>query len=334
MARDWQKVLAPFYGKRCSISPRVPFCAHFEPYIFDEKNSPDAESMFESIIGRWKIVEEELGKGREELVMFGANSPEGEEPLCMVDGLLFYDRETGETYVYEEASFTALDRKHNLARLKFKVAKEQSVSRDPPRSAAQLDTHEEAFIAALSAEKYDAALKLLGSRKIGKNAIEQRMQGRVAGLDTDGQFTCLHWACFGTDDKKETTTMTKLVARLLELGADTEVTTPLGETPLMIALGHMRWSIAEVLLERGANPLAVDLRGLSVLHWCCSRGHLAAIEAVRIAERLLERGADITLKSKKPHSAFDIQKGETPLMIAERCRHKQLVKLLKAWGKR
>jgi hypothetical protein len=113
---DWRKLLAPFYGKTCDIQWKSgQGAAHrlndHEVYLFDaEKETDRVEELVTGIIGDWDVVKEELGKGEEELVMFATESDEDEDAgTSMVEMIFFYDRNTGETYYYEEGSFYVLN---------------------------------------------------------------------------------------------------------------------------------------------------------------------------------------------------------------------------------
>jgi hypothetical protein len=123
---DWRKHLAPFYGKTCDIkweSGRG--AAHrlndHEVYLFDAEKEPDrVEELVTGIIGDWDVLREELGKGEEELVMFATESDEDEdEGTSMVEMIFFYDRNTGETYYYEEGSFYVLNAGPKLSPLRL-----------------------------------------------------------------------------------------------------------------------------------------------------------------------------------------------------------------------
>ena len=123
---DWRKLLAPFYGKTCDITwESGRGAAHrlndHEVYLFDaEKEADRVEELVMGIIGDWDVVKEELGKGEEELVMFATEEDEDEdEGTSMVEMIFFYDRNTGETYYYEEGSYYTLNAEPELPALRL-----------------------------------------------------------------------------------------------------------------------------------------------------------------------------------------------------------------------
>lgn len=54
------------------------------------------------------------------------------------------------------------------------------------------------------------------------------------------------------------------VRRVLESGANIEELLFMDATPVVYAAGGQGWDIVLFLLERGANPAAIDLRGFTV----------------------------------------------------------------------
>jgi ankyrin repeat protein len=83
------------------------------------------------------------------------------------------------------------------------------------------------------------------------------------------------------------------------------------------------------LLERGADPLAIDQKGISVLHWACGRPGTGPAPSKVVAE-LLRRGADPLLKAGKSSSPYWITKGDTPSKLAEASGDRARKKLLAA----
>lgn len=114
MGKNWQKHLVPFYGKECKLSwdyksgTRIIDKEIEAIYVFDaEAEAENVNILFENVIGDWATVEEVIGKGGEDLVMFATQTYD-DDPFSMVEMIFFYDRTTGETYLYEEGSYDAL----------------------------------------------------------------------------------------------------------------------------------------------------------------------------------------------------------------------------------
>ena len=106
---------------------------------------------------------------------------------------------------------------------------------------------------------------------------------------------------------------------LLEFGADVQVEDAGGHTPLYrVANGWGReeegLAALELLIEHGANVNQSDgFGGMTPLHMSARRG------TTRVAEALLDAGADIEARDKK---------GETPLRRAVNCGQERMVCLL------
>jgi hypothetical protein len=116
--QDWKNFLAPHYGQKRRITwQRGTGAAHraieLDVYVFDAAEEADAvEGLVDSIIGDWEVVEDAIGKGADDLVMFATESDgedddgeENDDPFAMVDVILFYDKATGEVYYYEEGDY-------------------------------------------------------------------------------------------------------------------------------------------------------------------------------------------------------------------------------------
>ena len=70
-----------------------------------------------------------------------------------------------------------------------------------------------------------------------------------------------------------------------------EITNETGETALHTAVDNIRFRIAQLLLEKGANVNAKDKTGNTPLHYAVTRGHTP------IARLLIENGADLTAEN-------------------------------------
>ena len=87
-----------------------------------------------------------------------------------------------------------------------------------------------------------------------------------------------------------------------------------GRNALLVALGHDE-TIAQFLVDLGADVHSVDRHGLSALHWAACSGFRSS------CIKLLDKQLDINLHAKQ---------GATPLMVACSSRHKEIVDLFLA----
>ncbi|MDP2206143.1 MAG: ankyrin repeat domain-containing protein [Alphaproteobacteria bacterium] len=78
-----------------------------------------------------------------------------------------------------------------------------------------------------------------------------------------------------------------LIPLLIDHGADVDVRTRSGRTPLMLATKHHSTDHADLLIARGANPKAADNDGLSVF------GHAVYHQRTEVARLMLDQGAEI-----------------------------------------
>jgi ankyrin repeat protein len=108
---------------------------------------------------------------------------------------------------------------------------------------------------------------------------------------------------------------TKTVLSLLQEGHDVNEGFPLvGTRPLMLAAAHGHAETARVLLDAGADVNAEDLTGWTALHAGAFKGDASTVSL------LLKRGA-------RPRAAHWFL--ESPLRIAEKLGHKDLLELLR-----
>lgn len=109
---------------------------------------------------------------------------------------------------------------------------------------------------------------------------------------------------------------TKTVLSLLQKGHDVNEGFPLvGTRPLMLAAAHGHAETVRALLDAGGDVNAEDLTGWTALHAGAFKGDAS------IVSLLLERGA----LQRPAHWFLD-----SPLGIAERLGHKDLLELLRA----
>jgi hypothetical protein len=117
MSDKWTRILAPFYGQRCTIEADIGYCGEtFQPDVFDAKKGKEfVQSYIDDVIGSWEDVENGFGTEPGELVMFAANFLDE-----FADAVLFFHQKTGKVYKYEEADFS--DTGLRLDKLGLKVA--------------------------------------------------------------------------------------------------------------------------------------------------------------------------------------------------------------------
>ena len=111
------------------------------------------------------------------------------------------------------------------------------------------------------------------------------------------------------------------VRALADAGADLNLADPDGTTPLIPAIVNAKFDTAVALLDKGANPNAVDNMGMSALTCGDRHAHAVAddgpsgtadassIDAVELARALLKKkGANPNLQLKRPiigrHTSF------------------------------
>lgn len=139
-----------------------------------------------------------------------------------------------------------------------------------------------------------------------------------------------------------------IVKFLLERKADPNVPNRQRVTPLLHAASSGSFLATEALLQSGADVKAADNMGENALHRAASGGHLDLIKL------LLERGLDVNgrdhqrqtplyqaaqqgrteavkfLLSRQANPAFTDVFGETALVIAEKRKHEDVARLLRA----
>lgn len=105
----------------------------------------------------------------------------------------------------------------------------------------------------------------------------------------------------------------EIVSLLLQHGADPNIVTRNGETPLLIASYQGNPGVVHLLLSAGARVDARESRyGFTALTTAAKEGH---VEVVRL---LLEAGADVNDKTD----------GRTALTFARQYKHPEVVRLL------
>ena len=124
--------------------------------------------------------------------------------------------------------------------------------------------------------------------------------------------TALHWATIARH--------TLIVRSLLEAGADPDLTTLGGYTPLQIAASNGDADIVNILIDHDANVHLFNNDGESAFTEAARKGHEA------IVELLLDNGVDVNVLS--PNGGRDY----SPLMCASAGGHARIVEILLARG--
>ncbi len=109
-----------------------------------------------------------------------------------------------------------------------------------------------------------------------------------------------------------------MVGLLIENGADVNHTDDLGNTALYMACLQGHVLTAEKLLDTGAAIDQADHRGITALHIAVQKGHIAVVKL------LCQRGASVQVTS--------IEGQQTPLMIATRKKHQEMIGILIQYG--
>ena len=109
-----------------------------------------------------------------------------------------------------------------------------------------------------------------------------------------------HWLKGGSILEFDAQFDTDLVRFLLDSGADVNLATRYGTTPLMCAIVSGQISVIYALLERGVNINAKTDDGYIALHYAaCVRGHYT-----EIVELLIKNGAGINAQTNEGYTAL------------------------------
>ena len=128
----------------------------------------------------------------------------------------------------------------------------------------------------------------------GVKEVVEKDQEKLKATEGEDGAKPLHWAVRHNRED--------MVKRLMELGANVEVSDKDGETPLLYACRDGHASMVRLLVDKfGANMAVTGLDGQTGLHRVADRGREGALEA------LISLGAEINARDAK---------GKTPLHLA------------------
>ena len=102
------------------------------------------------------------------------------------------------------------------------------------------------------------------------------------------------------------------VRLLLENGADANIPCDDGRSPKHIAASYGFFNVVRLLLDYGADVNIPDIDGYTPFHYAASQG-------CNLIELLIEKVSNVNLRTKR---------GRTPLYIAVKNQHEQIIKLL------
>ncbi|XP_067655241.1 ankyrin-1-like [Haliotis asinina] len=145
---------------------------------------------------------------------------------------------------------------------------------------------ETAFTQALEAERFNIAVRIMGSRAFNPNA--------------GNKFQRTPLFCAAKDGKYE------IAVALLNKGADINSADIRGVTPLGATGWYDRHQVAQLLIDRGADINQQDSSGETPLFRACAN------VSVKVSKVLLENGADKNLQTYESNSCPQF----TPLMAA------------------
>lgn len=129
------------------------------------------------------------------------------------------------------------------------------------------------FLEAVAERRMDDAIELVRS-----------FPGIASGVDSNGR-SALHLAAKAPRSEE-------LIGALLEAGADPDVRSPGGVTPLCMALRLERADNARLLLSAGSNPALATEGGDGPLHALLGASSIPLAERAELAEILVRAGGD------------------------------------------
>jgi ankyrin repeat protein len=147
----------------------------------------------------------------------------------------------------------------------------------------------------------------VGAAKQGRKEVVQLLLDRGADVNLTSTYGDTPLVEAAKQGRKE------VVQLLLDRGADVNLTPKYGDTPLVGAAKQGRKEVVQLLLDRGANMNLTSTFGDTPLVEAAKQGHKGVVQL------LLDRGADVNL-------AFGCK--NTPLVEATKQGHKGVVRLL------
>ena len=143
--------------------------------------------------------------------------------------------------------------------------------------------------------------------------------GADANAETEGGLKVLHQVSFGPYECQEDGL--RVAELLLEHGAEVDTRSKDHSTPLHLASQHGKLEMVRLLLDHGADPEAnaEGYMGEKPLHQVSSGKYRSQEDGVRVAQLLLERGADVNAR-RNDH--------QTPLHVASYFGFVEIVRLL------
>jgi ankyrin repeat protein len=165
-----------------------------------------------------------------------------------------------------------------------------------------------------AAENHGAVIKALGAHGVDLNARSKELAFPDYRYETNGmavfQLPKGGWTALMYAARQNSM---EAVAALADVHADLNATTKQeGTTALQIAVINIHYDLANLLLERGADPNVVDASGMTALYAAVDMRAPAnlltrpepklrdALDAVGVVKSLLAHGADPNIQLKKP----------------------------------
>ncbi|XP_025085728.1 uncharacterized protein LOC112559060 [Pomacea canaliculata] len=124
---------------------------------------------------------------------------------------------------------------------------------------------------------------------------------QVNTVDSEGMAVLHRLAMFDSDDH------VRVVLFLISKGANVNLQTTTGDTPLHVAAKHKSWAIMEVLLHRQAKSDVVDCEQRSVLHKMASYANPKCFSEVNdILPLLFHNNTDINKRDREGNTALHL----------------------------